>query len=90
MEANQERDQNQAAFKKLKPEIDRTYPFGRFVAIHQGKVVGNAVTFEELDDDLNARGLTSRNILVIQAGVEYPDFIRLFLQRVTLSGSPQR
>jgi hypothetical protein len=82
MEANEERDQNQAAFKRLKPDIDRTYPFGRFVAIHQGKVVGDAATFQELDDALNASGLTSRNILVVQAGVEYPDYIRFFIRGI--------
>ena len=82
MEANQERDQNQAAFRRLKPEIDRTYPFGRFIAIHQGKVAADAATFQELDDALNASGLTSRTILVIQAGVEYPDYVRFFVRGI--------
>jgi hypothetical protein len=90
MEANEERDLNQAAFRRLKPDIDRTYPFGRFVAIHHGKVVADGATFEELDDALNESGLTSRNILVIQAGVDYPEFIWIFLQGATPSGSPQR
>ena len=82
MEANEERDLNQTAFRRLKPDIDRTYPVGRFVAIHHGKVVADAATFEELDDVLNASGLTSRSILVIQAGVEYPEYLRFFVRGI--------
>lgn len=81
MDPNREREVNQTAYRQLKPTIDQTYPPGRFVAIHEGKIAGDARTFRELDDSLTARGLTSRNILVIQAGVKYPDYVYIFSWR---------
>ena len=32
-----EPDLNETAYRRLKPEIDRTYPPGRFIAIDEGK-----------------------------------------------------
>ena len=83
MDANQERAVNEAAYRRLKPTIDQTYPKGRFVAIHEGQIVGDAATFRELDEALNARGLTSRDIFVIQAGIDYPDYVDILTPDVT-------
>jgi hypothetical protein len=69
------REKNEAAYRRLKPDIDRTYPPGRFVAIHEGEIVGDAPTFRQLDESLLDRGLTSPEILVVQAGVDYPDYV---------------
>jgi hypothetical protein len=69
---------NQAAYLRLKPLIDQTYPAGHFVAIDEGEIVGDAPSFEELDAALNASGRTSRAILVVQAGVTLPDFSWIF------------
>jgi hypothetical protein len=73
MSASQERDLNRSAYSRLKEMIARTYPFGRFVAISQGQIVADAATFQELDSALLAQGNDSRETLVIQAGVEYPE-----------------
>jgi hypothetical protein len=75
MDPAQIRQQNEAAYERLKPSIDQTYPAGRFVAIHEGRIVGDAASFVELDRMLTANGLTSPEILVIQAGVDYPDYV---------------
>ena len=64
---------NQAAYRRLKDDIDRTYAPGRFVALAHGRIVADAPTFEELDSGLSAQGLESPDVLVVQAGAEYPE-----------------
>ncbi len=71
---------NQRAYRELKPIIDQTYPRGQFVALHQGRVLADAVSFQELDAALTAKGLTSRDILVVEAGVQYPDYADILTQ----------
>ncbi len=73
------RDENQAAFRRLQPAIDRDYPKGRFVAIDGGKIVADGATFEEVDRLLNAMGCTSRDVLLVEAGEEYPEYVTIFL-----------
>lgn len=70
----------QLRYLKLKPRIDRAYPPGHFVALEQGEIIGDAPTFEELDDALTSSGKTSRDILVVQSGASYPEFIWIFTQ----------
>ncbi len=74
MDSNPERQLNEAAYRQLKPTIDQQYPPGRFVAIHRGRIVDDAASFRELDEALTAKGFTSRDILVVQAGIDYPDY----------------
>jgi hypothetical protein len=61
-------------YDQLKPEIDRRYPRGHFVAVEGGLIVVDAPTFEELDGRLNTLGKTSPEIMVIQAGEGDPNF----------------
>ena len=75
-----ERQLNQKAYKRLKDEIAQTYPRGRFVAIHEGKIVGDAGSFEELDATLTAQGVRSREALIVQAGISFPDYVTIFAQ----------
>jgi len=70
------------AFKKLKAEIDRIFPVGRFVAIDEGKILADAGSFDELDKLLDARGLTSNKVLVVQAGIHEPEKVFIFLRKV--------
>jgi hypothetical protein len=74
MDPKQARELNHAAFRKLKPAIDRDYPPGRFVAIHEGQVFADADTFRELDAILTERGLGPEEVLVVQAGTDYPEW----------------
>jgi hypothetical protein len=74
-----ERTPNEIAYRKLKPEIDRTYPKGRFIAIHNQKIVADAATLPELLATLSAQGLNPKECLAVQAGVDYPKFAYILL-----------
>lgn len=45
MDPMQKREENQAAYRRLKPIIAQTYPQGRFVAIDEGQIVADAASF---------------------------------------------
>jgi hypothetical protein len=83
MSQGEERLRNEAAYRQLKPEIDQTYPKGWFVAIHEGKIAGDAATIQELHADLTKRGLLSRDVLAVQAGIDYPEYMVILAQRIT-------
>ena len=65
---------NQAAYLRLKPEIDTNYPKGWFVGIYQGVIVADAAKFETVDATLRERGINVRDTFVVQAG-ESEDFL---------------
>jgi hypothetical protein len=77
-----ERTPNEIAYRKLKPEIDRIYPKGRFIAIHNQKIVADAVTLGELLASLAGQGLNSKECLAVQAGVDYPEFAYILLSEI--------
>jgi hypothetical protein len=79
MAAMDQRQLNQAAFRQLKDDIAKRYPPGRYVAISEGKILGDSDRFEELDTTLRKLGQTSTEVLVVQAGVDYPDFVTVFI-----------
>ncbi len=79
----QRREQNHAAFRSLKPTIDQTYPRGRYIAIDGGRIVADAGSFTELTDVLKATGKDSPEVLVVQAGVDYPEYAFILVQGVT-------
>jgi len=79
MEGEQVPDPDEVAFRKMKPMIDQTYPHGQFVAIHEGRIVADAATFDELSTALDAMGKDSAETLVVQAGVDYPENAVIFL-----------
>src|SRR2546430_26547 len=96
MDPNQERQFNQAAYRQLSGFIQHTYPPGRFVAISGGKIVADAVSFEEINKLLHQMGIHSADVLVVQAGADYPETAVILLQglpssspgvRVVFSGS---
>jgi len=69
------RTPNEIAYCNLKPEIDRTYPKSRFIAIHNQRIVADAATLPELLANLAAQGLNPKECLAVQAGVDYPEFV---------------
>jgi hypothetical protein len=71
--------ENQAAFRRLKPVIDRSYPPERFVAIEGGQVIADAASLDELTLALKALGQDSADVLVVQAGVDYPEFVHILI-----------
>ena len=80
MSTSTERQQNQAAFRRLKNYIQQSYPAGRFIAIAEGSIVADAPSFDELDAALNGMGKRSAQVLVVQSGVDYPTDVVIFSQ----------
>lgn len=78
METSTEESLNQAAYRQLGDFIRDNYPQGRFVGIAGGKIVADAGSFAELDALLNEMGLTSPDVLVAEAGIEYPASATIF------------
>jgi hypothetical protein len=74
----QDRQLNQAAYRRLAASINETYPPGRFVAIAGGQVVADAARFDELHARLTALGISSPDTLIVEAGVEDPDSVVIF------------
>jgi hypothetical protein len=74
MNAEQEYDLNEPAYRRLKDHIDRTYPPGRYVALLAGNVVADAPTFEEMQAKLDSIQPDPLRGFVIQAGVDYPAY----------------
>lgn len=74
-----QRDENQAAYRRLQADIDQRYPQGTFVAIDGGKIVADALSFEELDGLLAAKRLNAREVLVGEVGAVYPEFVNIFM-----------
>jgi hypothetical protein len=72
MTDEQRLEANEAAYERLKPMIDQTYPKGWFVAVADDQVVAAAATFEELYAALKAAGRDPREVLTAEAGVECP------------------
>ncbi|MBL8794388.1 MAG: hypothetical protein JNM56_10820 [Planctomycetia bacterium] len=68
------REINQTAFRQLKPAIDQNYPYGRFVAIDGGQIVADSADIMDLQRILAARVNDTREVLVVQAGHEYPEY----------------
>lgn len=76
----QERALNEAAYRQLKEVIRETYPHGHFVALRGGRIVADAATFEEVYALVEALGGDSVRAFVVQAGIDYPDYVDLFVQ----------
>jgi hypothetical protein len=79
MTGQQDSGQENAAYERMKQTIAQSYPKGWFVGITGDKVVGAAATFRELESELRASGIDPRNVLVVEAGVAYPDFVTILM-----------
>lgn len=77
MQYDEEHAINQAAYERLRGQIDTQYPKGRFVGIAGGKIVADAESFEAIDAKLNAIGLEPLKTMVVVAGDETPDYIEI-------------
>jgi hypothetical protein len=65
-------------YEDQKQEIDRRFPSGRFVAVEGGVPVADAGSHRELVQKLQAQGKTPKDLLIVQAGVEYPSSAIIF------------
>ena len=77
-----ERQLNQTAYRRLEKQIEETYPHGQFVAIAGGEIVGDASDFMTLYNALKAGGRDPREVLIVQAGHEYPENVVILSPRV--------
>jgi hypothetical protein len=79
MARREEQDRNNAAYLRMKETIKQNYPHGWFIGIADDRIVGAAAEFCDLEIQLRAQGIDSREVLVIEAGVEYPQYVTLFI-----------
>ena len=73
------RTTNQLALLRLRSTIEASYPKGRFVAIADGGIVGDAASFEELEKGLRAAGRQPGESLVVEVGAELPKHVSIFI-----------
>ena len=71
--SQQDRSDNQAAFRRLKASLDVSFPPGRYVAIHEGEVIADAESFDALHHRLRTLGIDPRQSLIVQAHHDYPE-----------------
>ena len=79
MNIDSERQENHAAFRRAYNSIATTYKQGWFVAISGGTIIADAPGFEELLTILARLGKDATEVLIVQAGVEYPEFATIFI-----------
>jgi len=79
MDAVQDSDQRMAAYRRLKPSIDQGHPKGTFVAIANDRIIATAASFDSILDSIRDTGRDPRQVLVIQAGIDYPDYVTIFM-----------
>ncbi len=70
---------NQATYRRLRATLDRTYPAGRFVAIDSDGVVADDSDFGRLVLALGNAGRNPSRVLIVQAGVEFPETATIFV-----------
>jgi len=80
-DADTEYERNSAAYSRLKETIARTYPHGWFVGIADEHIIGAAADFRGLESLLRTQGIDPRRVLVVQAGVDYPEYVTIFSSR---------
>lgn len=79
MNSSTQLQSNQIAYRHLAATIDASYSPGHFVAIAGGKIIADAQSFQELDKALESAGQSSAEVLVVQAGVNYPESTVIFI-----------
>jgi hypothetical protein len=77
MAGREEHERDQASYQRLKEAIRKTYPHGWFVGIAGDQIVGAAADFRSLETNLRAQGKDPREVLVVEAGVDYPQYVTI-------------
>ncbi len=78
MEPSSEHQLNQDAYLTMRDFIRQQYPREWFVAISGGQIIADAATFQLLRTLLVALGKEPTEVLVVQAGIEYPEKAVIF------------
>ncbi len=74
----QEHELNETAYRQLEESIKHRYPYGHYVAIAAGEIVGDAGEVMALHQALKAQGRDPRKVLIVQAGHVYPTKATIF------------
>jgi hypothetical protein len=78
MDRDPDYERNNATYRQLKQMIQETYPRGWFVGIADDRIVGAAARFHDLERELRDHGRDPRRVLVVEAGVDYPEHVTIF------------
>ena len=70
---------NQAAFKRMKQELESATRSDGLSRMDEGEIVADAATFDDLTAALAAIGKDRPDILVVQAGVNYPEEVFILI-----------
>ena len=71
-------DASAAWYAEHKQTIDGRFPAGRFVAVEEGQIVADAESHRMLVEALQQQGKSPKGLLIVQAGVDYPDTAVIF------------
>lgn len=71
-------DASAAWYAEHKQVIDRGFPAGRFLAVEQGQIIADAESHDMLVEVLKRQGKSPKDLLIVQAGVHYPDTAVIF------------
>ena len=67
-------ESNEQAFRRMQTAIDAQFPAGHWIAIDGGQVIADAPSVEELRPLLIDAGKNPRDVIVVEAGADYPQF----------------
>jgi hypothetical protein len=79
MSTHPESERTDSAYCRLKQTIDTSYPHGWFVAIAGDQIVGASADFHKLESQLRESGKDPRKVLIVEAGVDYPESVTIFI-----------
>ena len=65
-------------YADLQREVNAKFAAGRFVALDAGAVVADAESHAQLVGTLQAQGRSPHNLIILQAGANYPASATIF------------
>jgi hypothetical protein len=72
-------ERNDDTYRRLKEMIRQKYPRGWFVGLADDQIVAAAADFREVESMVRAQGRDPRQVLVVEAGVDYPEYATIFV-----------
>lgn len=67
-----------ARYADAQAVVDRQLPAGRFAAVEAGAIIADADSHRRLVELLRSQGRTAKDMLILQAGAEYPSSAVIF------------
>ncbi len=83
MATTDEHTVNEAAYRRMKDQIDREYEKGVYVALAAGRIVGDNDDILELHAQMTEAGYHTPDVMVVQAGVERLESAFILLQQAS-------